>query len=189
MNVLGNGLIAANHPDAVTVKETELSTLRRVGAPEDHILVVQSNLSSTYAKLGRFEESLQLDRDIYYGRLKFFGEEHRNTLHEANNYASSLSQLRYYAKAKALQRRTIPVARRVLGESDVLTFKLRGCYAESLYEDPAATLDDLHESVTTLEDLARTARRVLGGAYPLVGKIEQSLRKARAALRARETQS
>ena len=86
-------------------------------------------------------------------------------------------------------RRTLPVAKRVLGKNDETTLRMQWAYARALYEDPAATLDDLHESVTTLEDLARTARRVLGGAYPLVGKIEQSLRKARAALRIRETLS
>ena len=55
------------------------------------------------------------------------------------------------------------------------------------YEDPAATLDDLREAVTTLEDAGRIARRVLGGAHPTTEWIEDELRDARAALRARET--
>ena len=57
----------------------------------------------------------------------------------------------------------------------------------ALYEEPAATLDDLREAVTTLEDSERTARRVFGGAHPLTTAIEGALRIARAALRARET--
>ena len=57
----------------------------------------------------------------------------------------------------------------------------------ALYEDPDATLDELREAVTTLEDIERTARRVLGGVHPLVGTIEGNLRASRAALRARET--
>ena len=60
-------------------------------------------------------------------------------------------------------------------------------YAAALNNDPSATLDDLRESVTTLEDTAPIARRVLGGAHPLTGAIENNLRDARAALRARET--
>ena len=56
----------------------------------------------------------------------------------------------------------------------------------ALYEDPAATLDDLREAVAMFEETARTARRVLGGAHPLTTKIEHDLRKTRAALRARE---
>ena len=56
-----------------------------------------------------------------------------------------------------------------------------------LYKDDAATLDDLREAVTALEDLEQTARRVLGGAHPTVALMEQALRNARAALRARES--
>ena len=56
-------------------------------------------------------------------------------------------------------------------------------YANALYKDPAATLDDLSEAATTLEDTARIARRVLGGAHPTALAIEE----AREALRARET--
>ena len=58
--------------------------------------------------------------------------------------------------------------------------------SEALYDDPSATLDDLREAVTTIEDSARTARRVMGSAHPLTSTIEDDLRKSRAALRARE---
>ncbi len=51
-----------------------------------------------------------------------------------------------------------------------------------------ATLDDFREAVSTLEEIERTARRVLGGAHPLAVDIERYLRNARATLAARETQ-
>ena len=86
-------------------------------------------------------------------------------------------------------RTTIPVARRVLGENDETTILLRCNYPMALYKDPDATLDDLREAVTTLEETERTARRVLGGAHPITITIGQSLQIARAVLRARETQS
>tara|TARA_B100000459_G_scaffold67031_1_gene36979 strand:- start:244 stop:447 length:204 start_codon:yes stop_codon:yes gene_type:complete len=60
-------------------------------------------------------------------------------------------------------------------------------YAKALYQDDSATLDDLREAVTTFEDTARTARRVFGGAHPVVGRLEGFLRDARAAFHARET--
>ena len=66
---------------------------------------------------------------------------------------------------------------------------MRWNYAEALYKDNAATLDDLREAVATLDGIERIARRVLGGAHPTAKGIECDLRKARAALRARETQS
>ncbi len=115
------------------------------------------------------------------------GEEHRETLIEAYNYAASLFSLDRHAEAMALLRKTIPVARRVLGENNEITLKLRWLYADALYEDDGAPLDDLREAVTTLEETGRIARRVLGGAHPLTGGLEDSLRKSRAALRARET--
>ena len=52
--------------------------------------------------------------------------------------------------------------------------------------DDGATLDDYREAVTTLEETARTAQRVLGGAHPVTEGIERPLRKAQAALRDRE---
>ena len=85
--------------------------------------------------------------------------------------------------------KTLPTARRVLGKTHELTLATRWFYAAALYEDPSATLDDLREAVTTLEDTERIARRVFGGAHPLTSAIERTLRNARAALRARETPS
>ena len=58
--------------------------------------------------------------------------------------------------------------------------------AIALYESPAATLNDLREAVTMLEDTERTARRVFGGAHPLTKAIGNNLRIARAKLRARQ---
>ena len=81
----------------------------------------------------------------------------------------------------------VPVARRTIGDEHVCTLGMRTIYAQTLYSDPAATLDDLREAVTALEDLQPTARRVFGGSHPLVQAVEQFLRESRAALRARET--
>ena len=85
--------------------------------------------------------------------------------------------------------KTMPVARRVLGDSHDYTLTMRKVYAESLCRDPNATLDDIREAVTTLEDAGRIARRVFGGAHPLTSAIEENLQGARAKLRARETPS
>ena len=83
-------------------------------------------------------------------------------------------------------RKTMPIARRVLGESHHLTLRIRWHYAAALYEDTGATLDNLREAVATLEDTAGTWRRVLGSAHPSMRGIEESLQKAQAALAARE---
>ena len=62
-------------------------------------------------------------------------------------------------------------------------------YAVTLYGGDDATLDDLREAVTMLQDAERATRRLLGGAHPLTGDIEAALREAQAALRARDTPS
>ena len=81
----------------------------------------------------------------------------------------------------------MPVARRVLGADHVNSLKMRTIYATALYLADGATLDDLREAKTSLEQTKRTAQRVLGGAHPLVAAMEQALGGARAALGARET--
>ena len=128
-----------------------------------------------------------MKRDVYFGYLELKGDEYERTLIAAGNYANSLLSLKSYAEAKSLYLKMIPVTRRVLGEGDELTLRMKWNYARALYEDPGATLDDLREAVTTLEETEPTARRVLGGAHPLVANFEVALRDAaRAALRARE---
>ncbi|CAH0379102.1 unnamed protein product [Pelagomonas calceolata] len=190
MSVLGNALFdVERYEDALSVQEAELSMARRLDASEEHILVVRSNLASTYEVLGRDEEALVLRRDVHSRRVNRDGEEHTTTLIAANNYALSLMHLQRYQEAKSLLRRTLPVARRVLGDDDETTLRLRWYFAGGVVEDPASTLDDLREAVATLVEIERTARRVLGGAHPTTTGIEHRLRLARAALRARETLS
>ena len=123
-------------------------------------------------------------QDVYSGHLKECGEENERTLTTASNYAASFLSLRRWEESRSLLRKTIPVARRVLGEGHDLTLRMRTIYAQAIYKDPAATLDDLRETVTTLEESSQTARRVLGGANPVTGSIEQNLEKARSKLAA-----
>ena len=187
MSVLTGGLVEAKqHEDAVSVMEADLAMMRRLGASEEDMLVVQGNIANSYHMLGRDEEALQMRRDVYSGWLELFGEEHRDTLKDAFNYAVSLVGLRRFEEAKSLLRKTIPVARRVIGDGHILTLKMRKVYAKALFFDGSATLDDLREAVTTLEDAERIARRVFGGAHPLTSAIEDELRDARAVLHARE---
>ena len=150
------------------------------------MLAVRANLAMTYGKLGRNEESLRIRRDVYSGRLQLHGEEHEQTLLAANNYANSLVRLERFEEVKALLSKKIPVARRILRDGHEITLKMRWNYGRALYEDPDATLDNLREAVATLEETERTARRVVGGAHPIVTGIEVYLRNARVVLRARD---
>jgi len=126
-----------------------------------------------------------MDRDVYFGLLSLHGEEHRETLSTAFNYANTLNAMRRFEEAKSLLCRSIPAARRALGESHEVTLRMSWNYAGALVMADNATLDDLHEAVATFEEIKGTARRVLGGTHPHTESIEHRLREARAALRAR----
>ena len=188
MTLLGNGLQdAEHHADALIVREAELAMRRRLGASEDDMIAVQNNLANAYCRLGRLEDASSLRRDVYSGCCKLKGKEHVDSLRTALNYAVALHDLERLTEAKALLRKTIPVAQRVLGANDYITLMMKMNYSQDLYQDDGATLDDLSEAVTTLEESARTARRVFGGSHPVTAEIELSLRESRVVLRARET--
>ena len=86
-------------------------------------------------------------------------------------------------------RKMTRVARRVLGDNIETTLRMRWNYADALYLDDGATVDDLREAVTTLEEIEPIARRVFGGAHPMTRGIEGNLQVVRDALRAREQPS
>ena len=185
MNLLGLGLFSANHAQALSVQVADLAMMRRLGALESNVLAAQSNLARTYHHCGRKEEALRLRRDVYSGYLRLEGEESTFTFTASINYAGSLLGLQRFEEAKPLFRKTMQASRRVLGERDSISIRAASYYASALYGDPTATLDDLDEAATMLEDTARTAQRVFGGAHPMVVEIEQFLRGSREALSAR----
>jgi hypothetical protein len=155
---------------------------RRLGHSEGNIIIVQGNLANTYQLLRRFDEALRMRQELYSRCLQLFGE-HEKTLIAANNLVGLLIDLKRFNETRAVLRKTVPAARRVLGDHYLLTLMIRGQNERAVYEDDSATIDDLHKSVKALEDLARTARRVLGGAHPFVLGIEGDLLPgARAAL-------
>ena len=161
--------------------------MRRLGAPENHILGVQNNLANTYEELGKNEDAIGTRWEVYTGFLKHKGIEDRDTLMVASNYTNSLIKLKRFEEAKVLLRKTVPVAQRVLGKEDPLTIKLRWRCAEALYKDDGATLDELREVMTTLDDAERIARRVLGNLHPTTEGMRRDVQVVRAALAARES--
>ena len=76
-----------------------------------------------------------------------------------------------------------------MSQGDELGLGMRMNYGRVLCQDDGATLDEVREAVSTLEEIQRIARRVLGGSHPLALRTEIYLRNSLAALRARETPS
>ncbi len=184
---LGLGLTEADrYEDALIVQEAELSMLRHLRASEGHMITVQTNLAISYDALGRRELALNMLRDVYLGTLKLKGLYHTRTIIQASNFALALFNLGSFEEAKTLLREMLPVAQRVCGERNHHTLRMRSLYAQALYRKHGATLDDFREAVNTFEETAPVARRVLGGAHPLVKAIEGNLKVSRAALRTHE---
>ena len=98
-----------------------------------------------------------------------------DTLVAAINFANCLVSLERFEDAKSLMRKAMPVVRRV----HEYTLKMRSLYTRAIYEDPAATLDDLREAVTKLEETEPIARRVLGSGHPIAKDARGSLERAR----------
>ena len=172
MSLLGNGLHDAEHyEDALSVRETELSMLQRLGSPEYNILAANGNLAISYEVAERMDEALRIRQYLYARVLQKNGEEHRETLIEANNLANLLFRLDRFEEVKSLLRKAMPTARRTIGDDHDLTLRIWWSYGRTLYRDPNATLDDVREAVTTIEDTVRIARRVMGGAHSLTSAI------------------
>ena len=180
MAQLGNGLEAAKHlEEALSVREAGLSMQRRIGVSEISMLGTQSNLAGTYFDIGRIDDAIRMRQEVYFGYVRLLGVQHASTLTSANNYAASLLGVQRFEESKALILKTLPVSRRVLGEGHDLTLKMRWLYASALFTDDNATPNDVCEAVTTLEDAARIARRVLGGPHPTTAHIERALQMSR----------
>ena len=122
-----------------------------------------------------------------FAHVSCLAEQAKILVAEAFCYAFALIASRRFNDAKALMRKTLPVGRRILGDTHEYTFRIRSLYAEALYKDDGATLDDLREAVATLVEIEPIARRVLGTENPVTLSIVDDLQDARAALRARET--
>ena len=150
-----------------------------VERPEKNILVVQSNLANTYLAVRQREEALRILQEVYSGVLKLYGKEHEETLREANNYALVLLDLDHHAEAKSLLRKTMPVARRMLGAEHDLTLNFRYIYVQCLLHDPSVSRGDVVEAVEILEDVQQRVRRVFGDGHPNWRNLPAHLEDAR----------
>ena len=119
---------------------------------------------------------------VYSRRLRLNGVEDRHTLVAASNYTAALLTLKRFEEAKSVLRKMTPVARRVLGENHEVSLQMRCSCARMLFENDGATIDDLREAVTMLEEIEPDALRALGGANPLLKDIRRFHLFVRAAL-------
>ena len=152
--------------------------MRRLGADERNILATQTNLATTYDALGRHEEALRLRRDVYSGHVRLHGEEHSQTILNANNIVLSLLNLQRFEEVKALLRRKLPVARRVLGNEHEVTLSIRLDLCRATL-DGESLAEEKREALRMLEEVAGVMRRVMGPAHPDTVYAQRALERYR----------
>ncbi len=184
MSQLGNGLSAAGHDeDAMAVRETELSNMRRLGKSGENLLAVQSNLAVTYSQLGRSDEALSNFREVYAGDRSLFGNGDGRTLMAANNLVHELQRQNKYAEAVSILREALSEARRALGDDHQMTLMLSSLLSDSLLRaGPSPTVDDVRESIAIGEDNCKRSRRLLGESHPDTRRRQRALDYARSYL-------
>jgi len=179
--------LAALVPDVGQVRRREGAPLlfprvarqRDIGASEQRILVAQSNIAITYKELGRHEEALRLNREVYSGFLRLNGEEYEGTVQAALNLSTSLVNTSNFAEARAFTRKQMKLATRVLGSDHRITLDFQWGYTRAFTLDKDVSAEQLAEVATTLEKTLKTAQRVLGREHPDTCSIHNELATAR----------
>ena len=153
--------------------------MRRIGASEESMLVVQANIANSYLQLGRTDDSLRMNKAIYAGNVRLFGDSHEKTLLSALTLSISLVKAGNASESRTFSRPLLPVARRVLGADHENTLRLAHAYVYAVLECAAAARDELIFAEKLLEDTARRFRRVFGTAHPNTARAEKDMAKVR----------
>ena len=184
MDVLGNGLeIAEYHEDALTVREAELSMLRRLRASEESILIAQNNLANIYRELGHLEQALSLHREVY--ARSELGSPGANKFLGALNLAGSLTSTRRFEEAKSLLRKVLPEALRLYGPDHDTTLVFRRALVRNVGADPESSLAELRQAEADLSDVRRRTRRIFGTSHPESASCEVLMGQLKATIAAR----
>ena len=151
--------------------------LRRLGAPEGDMLIVQGNLAMTYGQLGRLDEALSMRRDVYSGHLRHrdLGPLHQSTLGAAVNLSTSLVDAGNYAEARAFMRDQMELARRAFGADHPVTLDFQWGYSRAFTLDKDVSAEQLAEVATTLEKTLKVSQRVRGREHPMTYGIRDEL--------------
>ena len=185
MMTLGNGLGQVDaHEERLEVLEALLATDMRLGAPEENVLCVKNNISNCHADLGRKDEALEIQREIYDRKCLLGSEHNESTLVSAANLAVSLHAFHRFAECRSFALERIVDAERVLGAEHNLTVGFRKIYAVALCSNPEATQSDTQLAIETLEGCVRMSRRVMGKTHPRTLEAERLLGRAREQLAA-----
>ena len=174
MTHLGLGLASVeDYQAALRVHEAQLTMGPH---SEDNQLAFKHNIARCHLNTGRLEEAARLFRLIYRRTKDLHGIHHELTLVAASQLAFTLIKLERYNEVKAL---TLPIIHKHPRDTS-----FRIAYARALYQDAAASHDDVFQAGTILCDMLHKnqqqfpgLREVLGPSHPLVLEILSDLER------------
>lgn len=179
---LANGMqedVVSRLEEALALYEVYLDVSQRslrAGAEvsTENLLAAKSNIAGTYSRLGRVEEAVNMEREIYDDSKALLGPLDLQTLSVAANLMHTMSMLHRFDEVKAFFL-GLEAARQTLGPDNYLVLKLTSAYAHGLYYDPTATRDEQLEAITMFEDIRGRILRVWGRDHPHFENIDQNL--------------
>ena len=184
INQLANGLQVSGHQEhALSVREVELATEERLGASPLRTLATRSNLALSYYHLGRIEEALRLQREVYTGwQILSLSSQLREAVGDCltisvGNLTEILIAAREFEEAQSLAREKLPEIIDRHGPDDILTLEVRTWYARALFLEG----EDLSEAENVLEDVWRRSKRVLSDSHPDTERARKFLEDVRSA--------
>ena len=171
------------HAEALKIREDAWEIVRH-WEDESSRIVVRGDLAQSYEECDRFADALEIWRDLYERQKKLRGPKHERTLMNHTKVAWTLMHVNGHAEAAGIMRATLRIAGPQMRPENGVFLSLRSTLAYGLYQNEAASLLDLRESVATFDALCVVSRRVFGADHPVVAKREKCLGEAREKLAA-----
>jgi non-specific serine/threonine protein kinase/serine/threonine-protein kinase len=148
-----------------------------LGAEDAQTLRSKLNLSTIYARLKRFDESIALQQQVADARTRRLGPDHPDTLFIQLNRAATLYQAGQPKAALAQLDRWLPVARKQLGDKHPqvqMGFDIRAQAADELGDKALAmaswrTLLEIREGALGADDA-----RTVDAAWQLEGMLRSA---------------
>ena len=139
---------------------------------------IQRLLAACLFDLGRLDEALVLNREVYARTVAVLGKDSEEAVCDCLNVANTLRKLRRFAEAATLARDQLPSARS-LGNGHELVLLLSRVLADSLCQNPDSSRDDVLEAISILQKALEQARRTFGATHPRTRETEAKLGSAR----------
>ncbi|KAG8782587.1 hypothetical protein FRC20_011914 [Serendipita sp. 405] len=147
----GNGFAISHLEQCVEIWKVS------VGSNTKPTLDSMAMLSNSYYSLGKVQEALQLDEEVFQKWKQLFGPDHLYTLHAMNNLADSYRSLGRVEEALPLQEEVLPKRRQLLGPDHLHTLSAMNNLAASY-----SSLGRVEEALQLQEEVFQKRKQLLG---------------------------